>query len=1141
MTKIDESGSPNSAALEAQRRAEEEARRAAEARRLAEEARRAAEAQRAAAAAAAQNNEKLGISASAARGGFKRIDELSTGKGSALRNLSLRSIGSGPAAQAQPLSDGRTFSPSQLLALQRGAGPKATSLHDEVMGDGQANCLEKATQLAGPNDTVVLLADQRDATGHAVVKRPDGSVVDPNDPSRKYGSLDDYAKQNPHYGNPVEVKAKDLKHVLAAPPGAERERRIANLGLTGAAARRVADPAGAGAVDHDQRRAGAASAQFVADQVKHLSPEEQQKVKDAAKAVHDAQSSSADPQARAEAVAAALAQQSAQLANDPKLAQAFANSVAYEVQAIAGDLGKAKNAGPALKSLAEAAGNLGETGGLQLGRQLANGLPEPLPAGFDQALGDVAKNGGGGRTLLFATAQGLELAGKPKGLDALKRPMNETTQDIQPAMLVEPIDPNDPDAVGKAGLQLAQARWSNPANVGPGGQDAQYLRTLAAQQKALAGNPEVLQQVMQGQRGAIAEVANRHLSDGQAMNPLFRAAEAAGNGEVEKLAKQFASQTSGRSSTGGNDVNATIDPKYAAALAVAYQEAGKPESAADYAARAAQPLDAAQKKAYDASKKVGELEAKLEKQLATVGGAMTPEQKQAYQKKFWADHQPELDAKKAANEELATYVKGNLESLKKLAATNQDVAKGLADSLGVLAKDPSKAQFVKETVGGLATEGGKLPDGFKASEKTLAEAFTTASTTLANEALANGDHEGALAQVKQAQEWMKATQFSSPEVQELVKKSLPTYEGLTKAIEESMKAGDTKALEKFLKDPRNAEALAAAGHAAGHDPLLKAFTNLSRGVAMGGLIYKISNAKDPQTALAGISSAGAVGAELLEEGAHGIANMLRQSTSEALKAAEHGAHQLTKVLGKAAPVLNLIASAAWLGVDTAKMIKDPNVKTGLHVASDLLFAASAAAAMSGNLPVATATAIAGAVTALGGHVYGEYKDVKELKEDKKKFLTGIFADSGMPPADAEKLAKRIAESELDLNQLATNAGLTPDQVLEVMKSTPALESPHLAAALPDLARLSGLKGAAFVEWLKSVDQKAPGLGNALETLHRTGGVASAEQSGNDRAAQWVAANPNVTGAEREKGIAQAYREGYDETLKAQAKNAGLLP
>ncbi|NNB87327.1 hypothetical protein HI113_38430 [Corallococcus exiguus] len=53
----------------------------------------------------------------------------------------------------------------------------ASNLHTERLGDGSANCLEKAVGLARPGDSIVLMRDASDGVGHALVRRPDGSVA----------------------------------------------------------------------------------------------------------------------------------------------------------------------------------------------------------------------------------------------------------------------------------------------------------------------------------------------------------------------------------------------------------------------------------------------------------------------------------------------------------------------------------------------------------------------------------------------------------------------------------------------------------------------------------------------------------------------------------------------------------------------------------------------------------------------------------------------------------------------------------------------------------------------------------------------------------------------------------------------------
>jgi hypothetical protein len=126
-------------------------------------------------------------------------------------------------------------------ALTTTGASEASSLRTEVLGDGRANCLETATRLAGPNDSIVLMNDGRDGVGHALVRKPDGSIVDPNHPQVRYESLGQWQAMNPRYSNPVTVPAAQVRQVLSTPPGPARDALISQLGLSGVAARQVAD------------------------------------------------------------------------------------------------------------------------------------------------------------------------------------------------------------------------------------------------------------------------------------------------------------------------------------------------------------------------------------------------------------------------------------------------------------------------------------------------------------------------------------------------------------------------------------------------------------------------------------------------------------------------------------------------------------------------------------------------------------------------------------------------------------------------------------------------------------------------------------------------------------------------------------
>lgn len=243
------------AAEAARRRAEEAARRAAEA-----AARRAAEAaaKKVAEAASRKVSQKAAQALSTAAGqrpgasGVRQVfgkDELSQGLGRSLRARTSSQLGGVPSPVPSAPTAARTASVNELRAmLARGETPPmtplaqdASTLRTEVRGDAVANCLERAATLAKPGDQVVMLRDGRDATGHAVVQRKDGSVVDPNEPARRYGSLADYQRQQPHYRDPVAVKDRDVEAVLRTPPGAARDAVISKLGLDAAASRQVAD------------------------------------------------------------------------------------------------------------------------------------------------------------------------------------------------------------------------------------------------------------------------------------------------------------------------------------------------------------------------------------------------------------------------------------------------------------------------------------------------------------------------------------------------------------------------------------------------------------------------------------------------------------------------------------------------------------------------------------------------------------------------------------------------------------------------------------------------------------------------------------------------------------------------------------
>ncbi|WP_375773076.1 hypothetical protein NR798_20020 [Archangium gephyra] len=139
-------------------------------------------------------------------------------------------------------SDFQPAKRSGPVALSVPASPAAAStLQTEQLGDGRANCLERAVRLAQPGDSVRLYQDQNDPVGHAVVVHQDGSVTDPNRPTQRYPDVKAWEAANPRYSSPVSVPDATLERILSVPPGPARNALIQQAGLGNVANRAVAD------------------------------------------------------------------------------------------------------------------------------------------------------------------------------------------------------------------------------------------------------------------------------------------------------------------------------------------------------------------------------------------------------------------------------------------------------------------------------------------------------------------------------------------------------------------------------------------------------------------------------------------------------------------------------------------------------------------------------------------------------------------------------------------------------------------------------------------------------------------------------------------------------------------------------------
>ncbi|MDP1830069.1 MAG: hypothetical protein Q8L48_42795 [Archangium sp.] len=137
---------------------------------------------------------------------------------------------------------GNEFSSGRGTALRARAltTSGATTLRNEVRGDANANCLERAAALAQPGDSVMLLIDG-DGVGHAVVLKPSGQIVDPNFPGQPASSLAAYLAANPRYQPGPAISDRVLEQLLSIPPGPQRDLFIQAAGLSRVASLKVND------------------------------------------------------------------------------------------------------------------------------------------------------------------------------------------------------------------------------------------------------------------------------------------------------------------------------------------------------------------------------------------------------------------------------------------------------------------------------------------------------------------------------------------------------------------------------------------------------------------------------------------------------------------------------------------------------------------------------------------------------------------------------------------------------------------------------------------------------------------------------------------------------------------------------------
>lgn len=482
-------------------------------------------------------------------------------------------------------------------------------------------------------------------------------------------------------------------------------------------------------------------------------------------------------------------------------------------------------------------------------------------------------------------------------------------------------------------------------------------------------------------------------------------------------------------------------------------------------------VEQATSRAAKANEEVAKLQQELDQQLAEVSPALTPDQRQAYQAAYWEKHQSALDEQKAANAELKDVVSENQAALVKLARTNPKAAQALAGSLSELARDPAQAKFVLDTVKGLRTAGA-LPPGFEKSEQRLVEAMSAATNTLARQALAQGDTQGAAKLLTDLHSFLSTTKFVSSDVVDFVKEGLPALKDFTSAVVTAARTGDVGPLTRYLESEK-AKQLADGAKAGG---LMGALSTVTTGVGMAVYLSEAATAPNGQEQVLAVMNASAAGAELLASGFGAIAQATRDATNKALRLGGRALGDLGKVLEKVTPVLNFALGTISAAQSIGEAFDDPNLKTvGAAVGDTLAAVGGAIALVPGAQAVGAAIAVVGAgISIVTGLIHGHQQSEARQKE-QRELLTTVLTEASKDPKSplyrlsaeqVKRAAENLVSTGADLNALATQTRLSPDQLVRLAADFPIGQA--YAGALNEVAQASGLTGRAFMDWLKKV-------------------------------------------------------------------------
>lgn len=967
-------------AAEARRKAAEAARRAAEAAKQKAAAAAAAARQKAAAAAARSVTAKAATSlskqagakpmASAVRQVFGR-DEVSKGLGRALREKATSSLAS--AANLPSLtSTNPSFKLSDLLSGKATATAGASSLRTEVLGDGQANCLERAVKLAKPGDSVVLLTDRQDSVGHAVVQRRDGSIVDPNRPDAPYRNLRDYQRENPRYGSPATVTDQQAERLLRTPPGAERDALIKEAGLEGLAARQVADPPQVRAAYEQRAKDEAAQVQ----------------------ASYDAELRAGGSTAEAANAAATTLATLASRSSDPEYVRQLTAAAAPTIERIAQTAGQAARDDldrdkDLMKETIGLLAQVGDRGGAEvIAEKLAAALPDDKELEeIDDALFEHIE-GGGETDLARALHDQLRATGKSEA--ALGLADNEHGTDLE----LLAIEEAQAELDGGASPQSVMARYGD------------YLTSHVGESVA----------------------RNKSEDSEAAMQLLATLSERGGEQVTNDIARQLAEKVPDQSNL--QKLDDTLHDlaedgraiELSTALVGELSRLGKTEAVRELSDVVLEGLDTV-KGTYESTREAREAaDQEMQAMLSEFNGLLTPEQQSQFIANYRDEHADVYAAEVEAAQLLDGYLEANGPALDAIAVADPGRADDVVGAYEQLARSPLPARAV-EWAAQTMQDGSPTRAAFADEAQNILEKIVEPGLP------------GALSQyqIESGAEDEEVSGRIAMEKFEALFEDFKTAKGLLEApgdlagaledgqaYVDAMKlaaGGDKTALEAILAD-RNK---------------LQGLSGLNSSIAAAGLVFAVSNL-DGQRGFDLVQSVGSIGEAGLDLATRAIGSLESSgrlsSSSRAVAGAGFVSGKILPGLGVALSALSTIDAAGDFfreggGRNAARAISSAVTLVGGTLA---LFPATA--------PIGAALVIVASVGGfIADQIFGA-DERQKFNEEQQRLLEPILTDGFGDNERVREAARQIAFGDLNMNELLETSRLSPRQFVDLMGSVP---------------------------------------------------------------------------------------------------------